>query len=876
MPRAKAVAIVVLLLSYGAVGARQPAVRTSAPLPVPPDVLASALDLGHTDRARLLLDVVRLVFDAPDGYDRADQDRRHLLDQLIRSAPSPPSATIPLPLDPSIWRETILQRQAADTEIVAAILSERRLALLYHGLAALDDETLAWLGPDRETLHHLLRRPGAFAAFGRSIRVQAGRVVVPGGPEAEPLWETLVGSSVARPGSFVRRLFGSSSGRLAFLFDTIAHLDQSRQRFALGLSRDPAARPDRLRALADLFEAVSADWRVEERPFSRPLLDPSLTLSLVEVSEDGDLAGPADRELWELVFQSDDTVQRRFEAGAAQDEAPAEGRTAVDAAWLLGRLHRAPLALSRQRLETFLFAQRVFPDARAGRAALAAALRAVRLFPALTATLERCGVRSVPLTIAAAARAQSLDDIRHDTSQRTATLAFQASLGIVERSVWSGALAPADAATAIGSLVALDPAAPAYEARIGQWLRRQLLPGLPRVDEEDEAPVENALLAAMAGVGRGLPSDATVEWEGRTYRVDFARGELRRLQRIRQLQRNGTVDGALAAAPDSREARSTAESARAIAESLASILYAAHLGDAGAGQTADASVALRHDFGVTRGAVRTSLAWRLPREEFGSVDGWRVVGSLLGLETALARVALRRLDATAMPSEPKLSQNERQTLFLTAALMTPSGMTDATRDEIAAALGRGRARIEALVADRVEIDRVARDAGLSGWRREALAWTLEHDRERLAEQFSLAEIMWLGSPRQSAAIDLDAWGAAQLPLSGCLCLRMPGPGEWEPLAGRPAAGLLATRAVDVALQVAEVLAEHGLPSSLATSVVAFAMQDVADRARPAYFGDGLAVSAASRTLGRGRIVDYIGAIAAGGPLVPVAADPHRP
>ena len=80
-----------------------------------------------------------------------------------------------------------------------------------------------------------------------------------------------------------------------------------------------------------------------------------------------------------------------------------------------------------------------------------------------------------------------------------------------------------------------------------------------------------------------------------------------------------------------------------------------------------------------------------------------------------------------MPPEPKLSATERQTVALAVALLNPFVASNAARDEIAAALARGRARASALTADPAELDRVARAAGLSAWRREALAWTIEHD-----------------------------------------------------------------------------------------------------------------------------------------------------
>ena len=64
--------------------------------------------------------------------------------------------------------------------------------------------------------------------------------------------------------------------------------------------------------------------------------------------------------------------------------------------------------------------------------------------------------------------------------------------------------------------------------------------------------------------------------------------------------------------------------------------------------------------------------------------------------------------------------------------------------------------------------------------------------------------------------------------------------------GAWALGLLATRGADVAIAVAEALAARHLPGVLASGVVAFAMQDVIDGARLAYFDDW---STFSRTAG---------------------------
>jgi len=115
---------------------------------------------------------------------------------------------------------------------------------------------------------------------------------------------------------------------------------------------------------------------------------------------------------------------------------------------------------------------------------------------------------------------------------------------------------------------------------------------------------------------------------------------------------------------------------------------------------------------------------------------------------------------------------------------------------------------------------------------------------------------------------LDTWGAASLDTDGCLCLRFPGAGARETLAGRMGTALVAEQFVDLALWVAESLADLGLPAQLSRSILALATQDVLEAYRPAYIDDWSAMVAAVRSLPRDRFVDYVAALTAGGPLVP--------
>ena len=216
---------------------------------------------------------------------------------------------MPLPLDAAVWRETLLQQQVPDAQIINAILSQRTTALLYYGLAGLNDETLAWLGAEHDTLRHLLRHAGTFAAFGPSLRIQAGKVAVPGGAEAEPMWQVIVGADPAKPVAFVRRLYSDDSGALAWFYDTLSGLDEARLRFATSALLPAAARIDRVRALLDVFERATAVWNPEKQPFTRRPIDPALTLAAIEVDTSGTLVGPNQIGVWERIF-SDDSAGR--------------------------------------------------------------------------------------------------------------------------------------------------------------------------------------------------------------------------------------------------------------------------------------------------------------------------------------------------------------------------------------------------------------------------------------------------------------------------------------------------------------------------------------------------------------------------------------
>lgn len=852
-PLTGAAAGLLLLLAASPAGAQTTA-RAAIPLPAPLAALAEAFDSQNLDPSRLLLDVVRMLFDTPDAAGSVNGKLRARMVELMRQPQPAAGELVPLPLAPSVWRETLLDAPAPDEQLIAAILASRDAALLYHGLAALDDETLAWFESDRQSLRHVKKHAGAFAAFGRSLRVRDGRVAVPGGDAAADLWRDLVGADPAAPGEFVRAIFRGDRGRTAFLYDTIAQLDRPRQQAVLNR---------RLGALASVFHAFSGDWDAELRPFARPQLDPALLLATLRVDDRGALAGPRQRRVWERVFRDDLNLDAAFREFRPWDDDGDE----IDAAWIADRIHSVvPFPRGRRRLETFLFGQRVFASGGPEPQVTASVLRAFVSMPALMLTLERAGVTDARAMLAAVRHAQALNGVGERALRETCLLLFQAAVALVDRGVQSGALPGSAATTLLESLAAVPlEGGRDYDLRIAAWVRG-LVAAAPRPPYAASDPMEETLLALVAG---GYPGGGPiVEWEGQQYRVDPAAAELARLRQVRERQGGPTIDAAVE--PLQRRERLPAEererAQRDFRTALVSLVYAAHLGDPEGPAVAAGNPALKHDLGLDslRPGVEPMTAWRLPVEVFGGPGGWRVRGSLLALDAALRRLALRRLDAGEIPSGPRLPILERQTAILGVALANPRPLSDESRDELAAALGRGRQRLAELREHPERVGDVAEGAALSGWEREALKWSLAHAPGHVSGALTLVQLFWLGG----GAAESDAWGAAALASSGCLCLQMPRPTAWENMTGRPASGLLATLGADVSLVVAEALAERRLPAALAPAVLARAMQDVLDQAQPAYFDDWPAFSRAARAIAPERMDDYIAALTAGGPLVP--------
>ena len=225
------------------------------------------------------------------------------------------------------------------------------------------------------------------------------------------------------------------------------------------------------------------------------------------------------------------------------------------------------------------------------------------------------------------------------------------------------------------------------------------------------------MILALAGRPRETPP--VVDWEGRRYLVDVAAAERLRLTHIRRAQAEVPLERAFQSA-------SSSQGPRDLVHSLTALIYALALGDPDGAALAGGAVWRRHRFVAEGPGASEDTAWCVATESFGP-SGWHLVGSLLALESAIPRLALRRLDPTSMPPPGRIGSSDRHAILLTVALMNPSAMTADDQAAVAAAIARGRERVEGLASRPDSVTQVAQDAGLSEWRANGLAWLLARD-----------------------------------------------------------------------------------------------------------------------------------------------------
>jgi hypothetical protein len=921
------ISLLLLSLPAPAIGAGQTAAE-DVPVRGGIAALAEAASLAPApDRARAVAELARAVYSWPQTGPYSNEAVRRRIAAFFADASSPATIdTVPIPLSAAVWNQSVLRHRVSTDVLVGAILADRSAALLCYGLAGMDDETVRFFGDHSQLLGRLAgHAPGAFAAFGESLRIRGGRVVPRGGDAAAAAWEAVVGEKLDRPERFAPALFESDRGRLAYLYDVLAHVDAPMLAELVDGGRQDRTAP--LKRLASLARHAFPEWEVATAPFVRPQAELAAFFARLSNASAADAGATSmGSSFWRRIF--DDAGSSGAASAARAAETPADSITLAE------MILSQPSRERERRLDLLSFAMRAFAGRPADDGDVALAVRGFGSFPVLMLTLERMGIRTPAIYATAARQAERLTAL--DSSRGHVALAqFQGSLALIARLAAVGTVNTPTAERLVRDLLAVTLSGDGrYDGAMAAWIRAGLRPALPAGASDDDR-----LLAAAAGAPSTAPG-RRIEWEGQRYRIDPGGAELQRLKRARARQEETSVDTLLDLAElaqammrstftldDARDAaakltaastqiaaveradagilRTLREAAQTVGKirrpgdlsdarhaasqlvpavdemlgaALLSLAYAFDLGDPEGTILIAGDPSRRHDFGYALPGrdARVKSMWSVASVETRG-GPWHLVGSALALDVAMAQLALRRISIDRVPESPMLNLMQRDGFAASVAVMNPLALTDADRDAIAERIERGTARMRAAVSRRdpvghvenvenVEnVEALAAEIGMDGWRTRALRWTIAHEPERAPSLFSMVELLVLGGGSPAA---FNSWGVYSLRTAGCLCARLPDPVEWRRWFGLSQAGLPATLVADLPLRVAVVLHNLQLPAVLAKSVLASAMQDFVDGINPSDGNDWLSLARGAQAIGPERFEDYIAAATADGPLLP--------
>jgi hypothetical protein len=183
-------------------------------------------------------------------------------------------------------------------DLLDALVNDPALARLYWALSKLDPETETFF-QQSIGLRNLQPYAAVLDFYGSRICIRHGRVLVPGGREADSAWKDLVGVSPASPAAFIQKLLASDKGWLSAYFDVLSRVDRNRKAYF--------TEPHRLRlfyeALRGAGPSVSATTGV-----LRPAPGLLLLATRLQLEPTGEPLVPGNLQEWsDIVRQKNDS-----------------------------------------------------------------------------------------------------------------------------------------------------------------------------------------------------------------------------------------------------------------------------------------------------------------------------------------------------------------------------------------------------------------------------------------------------------------------------------------------------------------------------------------------------------------------------------------
>lgn len=176
--------------------------------------------------------------------------------------------------------------------LVGAILDDISVARLYWALSKIDPDTAVALRGS-PSLKKLLPLAGVLDFYGDQICIRSGKVLVPGGIDAEGAWKTIAGASPNSAGEFVTNLLSKDNGWLAVYFDVLSRVSQGEQQHL--------TEPARLTRLYSFFRGGAIGTNAFQGVFPRGanlmVLD-----TRIQWQPDGEPLVPGDLAVWKDII----------------------------------------------------------------------------------------------------------------------------------------------------------------------------------------------------------------------------------------------------------------------------------------------------------------------------------------------------------------------------------------------------------------------------------------------------------------------------------------------------------------------------------------------------------------------------------------------
>ena len=241
-----------------------------------------------------------------------------------------------LPFSLAAWRETLgldekrLNAGNAFLRFVTDVPASRMMVAL-HGVDARTREELRSVGgPAGGYAGWKLvyeKALDGFALYPEALEIRNGKIRLPGGEAAGPVWEAVVGESPADLPRFVVRFFGSSSGKAAYVADALRPLPEETARaFVLGATTGGEKSVERFERL---YSAIGRTGRSYGNSQRDPW-DFTQLAGFLRPASGGEIALPGGAGVWmEALARPDLPSDERELAGllaavAGRTQSPAE------------------------------------------------------------------------------------------------------------------------------------------------------------------------------------------------------------------------------------------------------------------------------------------------------------------------------------------------------------------------------------------------------------------------------------------------------------------------------------------------------------------------------------------------------------------------